>query len=221
MSESDSMRESECKMRGDRFSYYLVFLLLLSGSFALRIYRLDQQSLWGDEIASVLCANLNLAGLVAALLDFRNHVPLYFLLLHLWQKLTGQSEFSVRFFSLWWGLLSMPAIYRLGKEMGGSRLGLLSAFLLAISPFHSPPSDSPSLPSEEIWRLAAGPEHPERIWLVSALDIVDPHRFPESRNRLINQGCHFDQARKWFDQRYPISQQVTFTGICLTVYRTG
>ena len=104
-------------------------------AFALRIYRLDHQSIWYDEGVSVYFANQGLRDLVAGV-SADNHPPLHFFALHLWLKLAGQSEFSVRFLSLISGVLSVPLLFKLGRELFNRRVGLLAAFLLSISPFH-------------------------------------------------------------------------------------
>jgi len=105
-------------------------------AFALRIYRLDYQSLWEDEIHSVLRGNMSLADMLQDVLQTQNHVPLYFAMMHYWQQFTGDREFAVRFFSLFWGVLSVAAIFRLGITFGRRSAGLIGALLLAISPFH-------------------------------------------------------------------------------------
>ncbi|MBL7182909.1 MAG: glycosyltransferase family 39 protein [Anaerolineae bacterium] len=104
-------------------------------AFALRIYRLDHQSIWYDEGVSVYFANQGLKDLVAGV-SADNHPPLHFFSLHLWLKLAGQSEFSIRFLSLISGVLSVPLLFKLGRELFNRRVGLLAAFLLSISPFH-------------------------------------------------------------------------------------
>jgi mannosyltransferase len=104
-------------------------------AFALRIYRLGHQSIWYDEGVSVYFSSQGLQDLVAGV-SADNHPPLHSLALHLWLKLTGQSEFSVRFLSLMSGVLSVPLLFQLGRELFGQRIGSLAAFLLSISPFH-------------------------------------------------------------------------------------
>jgi mannosyltransferase len=104
-------------------------------AFALRVYRLDHQSIWYDEGVSVYFANQSLKDLIAGV-SADNHPPLHFLALHFWLKLAGQSEFSVRFLSLISGVLSVPLLFKLGRELFNQRVGSLAAFLLSISPFH-------------------------------------------------------------------------------------
>ncbi len=104
-------------------------------AFALRIYRLDHQSIWYDEGVSVYYADQSLKDLIAGV-SADNHPPLHFLILHLWLKLAGQSEFAIRFLSLICGVLAVPLLFRLGRELFNQRVGSLAAFLLSLSPFH-------------------------------------------------------------------------------------
>jgi 4-amino-4-deoxy-L-arabinose transferase-like glycosyltransferase len=111
----------------------IVAIIILA--FALRIYRLDHQSIWYDEGVSVYLANQSLTDLIAGV-STDNHPPLHFFALHFWLKLVGQSEFSVRFISLMSGVLSVLLLFKLGRELFNRRVGSLAAFLLSISPFH-------------------------------------------------------------------------------------
>jgi hypothetical protein len=113
----------------------IAIIAIIILAFALRIYRLDHQSIWYDEGVSVYFASQNLKDLVAGV-STDNHPPLHFLALHFWLKLAGQSEFSVRFLSLISGVLSVPLLFKLGRELFNRRVGSLAAFLLSISPFH-------------------------------------------------------------------------------------
>ena len=121
------------KGRLDRSEIALILLIALA--FALRVYRLDHQSLWYDEGVSLHCANQGLKNLLLGRY-VENHPPLYFILLRLWMALAGQSEFAVRFPSLMCGALAVPLTFKLGQRLLDRRAGLLAAFLLSISPFH-------------------------------------------------------------------------------------
>jgi len=123
------------KLRSANYSRCLVVAMIMM-AFALRLYRLDHQSLWEDEVYTVLRGNMSLLNMLRSILRPFNHAPLYFTMMHYWQRLVGDSEFAVRFFSLGWGVLSVAAIFRLGAAIGGGATGLISALLLAISPFH-------------------------------------------------------------------------------------
>jgi len=111
------------------------FLALIWLAFGLRLYQLNGQSLWWDELSTVVRTAVPLDEMFANLLTIRNHMPLYFLLMRLWADI-GRSEFIMRYFSLLCGVLCLPLIYQVGRFTGGKRTGLLAALLLAISPFH-------------------------------------------------------------------------------------
>lgn len=113
----------------------LVLLLLIILAFALRLYHLDYQSLWRDEVDAILFARRDLTGLRPLFLRPGHNGPLYYLTLHFWIRLAGDSEFSVRFFSLVCGVLTVPMIFVLAKRWVGRTGGLLAALLSATSPY--------------------------------------------------------------------------------------
>ena len=126
------MKRFDCEMRRSRFCCYL-FLLLLA--FGLRVYRLGHQSLWEDEIHSVLRGNLPFCVAIKDILSAGNQAPLYFVTMHFWQFL-GDDELVVRFFSVICGTLAIAMLVRLSLLIEDHRTGLLAALLLAFSPLH-------------------------------------------------------------------------------------
>jgi len=111
-----------------------VFLIILLG-FSLRFYNLAKESLWLDEFdGGILSAKQSIAYLLNPNIDVT--VNTYHIILHYWMQIFGQSEFSVRFPALIFGVLSIFMIYKVGKEILNQEVGLLSALILAISPFH-------------------------------------------------------------------------------------
>ncbi len=107
--------------------------VLLLG-FGLRVLRLGYQELRGEEAVAYLFARLPAAQIIPALLaDGNPQSPFHYLLLHGWMNLTGDSEFAMRFIALVPGVLLLPLIYVLGTTLSGRKLGLLAAFLGAIS----------------------------------------------------------------------------------------
>lgn len=111
----------------------LLFIILLA--FALRVYRLDVQSLWWDELYTVARSAMTVSELIEDLFSARVHLPFYFVLLQGWTEI-GRSAFILRYFSVVVGILTIPLIYVTGKRLNGRSVGLLAAFLLAIVPFH-------------------------------------------------------------------------------------
>ncbi|MDV7390949.1 glycosyltransferase family 39 protein [Arthrospira platensis SPKY1] len=125
-----------------RFVHRLLLLLILLLAFALRVYHLEGQSMWSDEGLSLY----RLRQPVPDLLQNRIIVdgvatrdanpPLYFLLLHGWRALAGETVFALRYGGALLALLAAPLIYRLGAAWGARAAGLAAALLLAVSPFH-------------------------------------------------------------------------------------
>jgi hypothetical protein len=106
-------------------------------AFALRIYRLDAQSLWGDEGWAIYHAGQDTVSTVLRdTRDAGNNPPLYYLLLHFWMPTAGRSEFAMRYLSFLFGVLAVPAIFALGHRLGGRGVGFLAALLHALSPYH-------------------------------------------------------------------------------------
>jgi len=104
----------------------------------LRLAALGQESLWADEFHSVASATQpTCAGVLAAAREQGVQAP-YFLLLHGWIRLAGQSDPALRLPSALAGALGPLALYALALTLfpGRRRLALFAAGLLAVSPMH-------------------------------------------------------------------------------------
>lgn len=114
-----------------------LFLILAIASF-LRIYHLDYQGAWLDEIHTLKEADPNLSlKELHELVMWREGIPhFYFILIRCFGIIFTHSLFSIRLFSAVSGILGVYSFYLLGKEMKDSRFGLVVSFLLAIQPFH-------------------------------------------------------------------------------------
>lgn len=123
---------SRRSLRG-QFLTLVILILLLLAAFALRLYRLDHQEIWGDEAHSAYVVKLPLLSVVSPRTE--TNPPLYHLLLYLWVRLTGSSVFALRFLSLILGVLTVSLVYQLARLIFGELVGLLAALLCAISPF--------------------------------------------------------------------------------------
>jgi mannosyltransferase len=102
--------------------------------FALRVPRLDYQSLWYDETYSVHIARGSLAAVGAV----PEAEPLtHYYLLWLWVRGAGWSEYGVRYLSVLAGVLTLALLYQTAKLALRRRwLAVFAAGLLAVSPFH-------------------------------------------------------------------------------------
>lgn len=116
-----------------KFLWSLLLILVLT--FVLRVFRLDAQSLWWDEIAPILIARLPFPQWLIPVFQDRGHPPGLYFFLSLWMP-SGLDEFYVRFLSVIEGTLSVAILARLGARIGGARVGIIAALLMALSPFY-------------------------------------------------------------------------------------
>ena len=118
----------------------ILFLVILA--FALRVYQLDAKSIWLDEGTSLNRASGDLAFILSnrvisgGITSPDPHPPLYFLLLHFMIEIAGDSDFSLRFPSVLFGVLIVPLVYFMGKRLYDTQTGLVAAFLAVLSPFY-------------------------------------------------------------------------------------
>ncbi len=92
------MRDSRCidKVRdNDVQSLVLLGVVVLVGAL-LRTWHIGSKSLWIDEAFSVWIARQSLSEALSWLVRIDQHPPLYYLLLHYWMTLFGDSEAVVR-----------------------------------------------------------------------------------------------------------------------------
>ena len=106
---------------------------------ALRLYGLDADSLWTDEIFTAERALLDLKDLISLLGSGEGRgvqLPLIYVLSHFCVASFGTSEFILRLPSMLAGSLSVLLIYKLGRIFWPRDVGLAAAFLLAVNPYH-------------------------------------------------------------------------------------
>ncbi len=110
------------------------YLLIVLAAFGLRLVGLGAQSLWYDETVSVYLARQDIPSLVAhTARDI--HPPGYYILLHLWSQLAGDSEFALAYFSLVFGVLVVPLTYAVARHLFDRRVALWSALLVSVSAY--------------------------------------------------------------------------------------
>src|SRR5574340_661854 len=118
-----------------RINLWLALLALFLVAFALRVFRLEIQSLWYDEAFSVYLARMSLAeitGRTAA--DIQP--PLYYFLLHFWITFAGDGEFALRFLSLGFGLVTIPLVYVTARRLFDATTAFLGALLATLAPLY-------------------------------------------------------------------------------------
>jgi uncharacterized membrane protein len=114
---------------------WLALLALVLLAFALRVYRMDAQSLWYDEGVTAQVASQGLVELTRWTAD-DIQPPLYYYMVAGWMRLAGRSEWALRFLSAFFSALTVPLLYALGRLLFNRRAGLLAALLAMVSPLY-------------------------------------------------------------------------------------
>lgn len=98
----------------------------------LRLYA--RSELWLDEALTVNLAEVPL-GQLRGVLERDGAPPLYYVLLHGWMRVFGQSNEAVRLLAAVFSVATLPLIHRAGRRFGGPLVGTAALVLLATSPF--------------------------------------------------------------------------------------
>ena len=105
---------------------------------ALRLYRLEEQSLWWDDYNGL--AHLTLEGFLASMQEARRvnpeGAPLYHVVQYAFAQVIGSGEYAQRLLNVFIGVATIPMVYAIGRSSFGVRAGLLAALLFAMSPPH-------------------------------------------------------------------------------------
>ena len=117
-------------------NYLLIAIVILAT--ALRVYHIDFQSIWLDEIHTMNEANpkIPLKELYNVIMAGEQMPPLYFYSLYFLFKIFGYTTLVARVYSAIVGIVSVFSIYLLGKEMINKKAGLFAALLLSVNSFH-------------------------------------------------------------------------------------
>jgi 4-amino-4-deoxy-L-arabinose transferase-like glycosyltransferase len=102
---------------------------------ALRFAALGEQSFWLDETFTDRIAEARAGDFLDLIEQGENTPPLYYALAWLWTKVFGAGEAGLRSLSALAGTATVPVAYLIGRQVAGSRAGLLLAALVAASPF--------------------------------------------------------------------------------------
>lgn len=119
----------------DRYAPALL-LAILALAGLLRFYHLGALPLWIDELATLMFAERPFAEFFSAKAMEEPNPPLYYALARVWLLAFGDGEAAVRALPAVIGLLSIAAVYGLGRMLGGNKVGLVAALLLATSGAH-------------------------------------------------------------------------------------
>lgn len=113
-----------------------LLLILLLAAF-LRLYQLDFQSVWLDEVHTMIESNPELTyeefDYIVFFREGMGHF--YFLTVRILQEIFGISSYVVRLYSALLGIAAVYCIYLLGKSLFSKSAGLIAAALLTVNSF--------------------------------------------------------------------------------------
>jgi hypothetical protein len=114
--------------------HLLVLGVLFLLGLLVRCLTLGHQSLWLDEVYTVVEASRPLPDLLRALFDPHQGYPLYILSMRVWISLFGSGEVALRWPSALLGAAAVPLLYLFGRRLVGRRAALLASAFLVLSP---------------------------------------------------------------------------------------
>jgi uncharacterized membrane protein len=122
----------------NRWLLFLVVIVILWLASALRFYQLDEHSFWNDEGNSARLSERALPLIIEGTAS-DIHPPFYYLALRGWRELLGETEFGLRSFSAFAGILTVALTFALGRQFQRpvlrkgwpGQIVLLAAVLLA------------------------------------------------------------------------------------------
>jgi uncharacterized membrane protein len=117
-------------------NYWLTIILI--AALFLRIYHINFQSIWLDEILSMNNSNpkLSMKQFYEGIMFWEFMPHMYFLILRFVFDIFGYSATVARLFSAIIGVFGVYSIYLFGKELINKRGGLIAAGLVCVNFFH-------------------------------------------------------------------------------------
>ena len=125
---------TRCDMGCQRV-WWMEALALMLVTFALRIYHLGLPNLTNDEWFMLRNHDEGPVWIIHQAHTFEPHPLLYYLGLAGWIELAGRSEFAMRFPSVFFGVILVPATIGLGRQLLGARAGLMAGVLITLAPY--------------------------------------------------------------------------------------
>ena len=118
-------------------------LLIVFAVFAAAVSLLDDFPIQADGLLSIHTVGYkdeipNIPDTIGRLINkSQQHVPGYFLTLFAWAKAVGWSPLALRLLTVFFGILSLALIYRLGRSCISKEAGLFSLVMLASLTFYN------------------------------------------------------------------------------------
>ncbi len=113
----------------------MIFLIaILAIGLLIRVFHLGFEGLWLDEAYTARLVQSSTEGIIkGAAADV--YPPFFYLFLHSWTLVFGESEFSLRFPSVIFSLLTILVAWKMGEKNQEVSVGFIAAIMLTFSPF--------------------------------------------------------------------------------------
>lgn len=115
-------------------NYFVLITIFMVVAFIFRYQFILDQSYWMDELYSASRSLPDKAFSDVYYWGPDPHPPLHYIFLWITYKLFGFSEIAGRALSIFAGIISIPAVFFLGKEIFNKRTGLLAACAVTFNP---------------------------------------------------------------------------------------
>lgn len=115
--------------------YYPLLIIILLGLILRLFVIIKYGSFWDDEMFSFVFSQKSWTESFVYWL-YETNPPLHLLFLKIWFYFLPASEFFARLPSLLFALATIPLVYLLGKNWQGKMTGYITAFYLALHPYH-------------------------------------------------------------------------------------
>jgi len=138
MSQEDTLSPNETDQKAatpplpvNRYELAAALILCVAGGF-LCFFRLDQISLWGDEIETAVTAGWS----VNEIVTYRRFIMLQYLFFHWFLPLVKPTDWWLRFPTALCGSLSLPAMYVFARRNLDRVTAFAATFMLAVNYAH-------------------------------------------------------------------------------------
>lgn len=119
------------------FNEISILTIIFIFGLILRLKGLTFQSLWYDELASVISSAPRLRFFdIISILQTDPHPPFFYITLHYWMTIFGYSEYVARIYVSIAGSLTIISTYVLGREAFNKRAGLIAALIVSLNYFN-------------------------------------------------------------------------------------
>jgi 4-amino-4-deoxy-L-arabinose transferase-like glycosyltransferase len=133
--EADAVPVFPLKLKVLQLKCHAGLLAIVAIAVLFRLPSLLNDGLWRDE------ANVYVDLIAPTFGEFLHrvtavewHPPLFFFIAYLWAKAVGTTELTLKFLPFIFSIMTVPVVYRLGREASSSRTGLLAAAMYATAP---------------------------------------------------------------------------------------